>query len=176
MATGNGRAKDDKKPGVKLSPLTLKVARETMTGDLRDAALQWIKQLQKPWQQLSEADQRIVIESVTKGAAFAVARAVDILAAGDFVTIDAALEQYSEKDGLKATLTLIATDESVLALHKAKGTRVRLVVSDARPFDGERKPAKPEPDQKPIPGTEAKDAKGAPPAAAPAPAEGAPAA
>ena len=132
----------------------LKIATETLTGDLRDSALQWIRALEKPWPQLTERMQRDVIESVSRGAVTAASRAVEVIAAANRPTIKAELEQYVEKDGLKVTLKALATEENVIALHRAKGCRVHIVAGDVAPFVGQREDAKPDPDQGSLPGTD----------------------
>jgi hypothetical protein len=138
----------------------IEIARETLTGDLRDAALQWIRTLKKPWPALSEEDQQNVIESVTRGAAFAASRAVGIIAADKPGAVAAELEQFTAKDGLKVVLKCIENEENVVALLRAKGTRVMISSADVSHFVGERAPAMPEPDQRAIPGTEGEAAQG----------------
>lgn len=132
----------------------IEIAKDTMTGDLRDAALQWIRSLAKPWAQLPEDEQRNVIESVTRMSAMAASRAVGIIAADKPGAVEATLESYTGKDGLKLVFTCVETEANLISLLRAKGTRVMIASADPSRFIGERAQVKPEPDQRAIPGTE----------------------
>lgn len=132
----------------------IEIAKETMTGDLRDTALQWIRSLQKPWAQLGEEEQRNVISSITLGCTMAATRAVGIIAADKPGAVEATLESYTGKDGLKLVFTCVETEANLIALLRAKGTRVVIASADPARFIGERAEVKPEPDQRLIPGTE----------------------
>lgn len=128
------------------------VAKETLTGDLRDAALEWIRALPKPWAQLTEDEQTDVIESVTKRCVLAATKAVEEICADGRRVIQAEVESVTVKDGLKATVKALKTEENLLYLGMAEGSRVQIVQADLEPFSGERKPAKADPSQATLPG------------------------
>lgn len=134
------------------SPLA--IARETLTGDLRDAALQWIRALPKPWAQLTEDDQTNVIDSITKRAIEAARTAVELIAAGGRRVIQAEVESVTVKDGLKATMKCLKTEENLVYLGMSEGSRVQIVSADLEQFTGEKHEAKAEPSQGTLPGTD----------------------
>lgn len=123
----------------------------TLSGDLRDAALDWIRTLSRPWSGLVEHEQREVIDSVSKQADALVRQAVDMIAAQGADVIVASIESVTVKDGIKATIKCQKTEDDLVALGMAEGSTVRLVVLDAADFQGEREPAEPEPDQAELP-------------------------
>lgn len=126
-----------------------KIARQTMTGDLRDCLLDFLKHEKNPlpWNMQTEQQQRDAIDKVTKAVGHAVEKAVTIIAAGGRATIKAQVEQVVIKDGLKATLTMSKSDPLRHELSDAQGNVVLLVVCDKDAYEGERKAALPEPNQ-----------------------------
>ena len=132
--------------GDKKAPST--IAKETLTGDLRDAALDWIRLLKKPWPQLSEDEQRDVIESITKQAIAAATKAVEVIVADGKRVIAAEVDSVTVKDGLKAVVKCLKTEDNLVFLGMAEGARVQIVAADVEPFVGEREPAEAQPDQR----------------------------
>lgn len=128
------------------------IAKETLTGDLRDSALEWIRALPKPWAQLTEDEQTDVIESVTKRCVLAATKAVEEICADGRRVIQAEVESVTVKDGVKAVVKCIKTEENIVYLGMAEGSRVQIVQADLEPFSGERRPAKADPSQAPLPG------------------------
>lgn len=126
-----------------------KIARETMTGDLRDCLLDFLKHDKNPlpWNMQGEQQQQDAIDKVTKAVNHAVEKAVTIIAAGGRATIRATVDQVVIKDGLKATLTMSKADPLRHELSDAQGNVVLLVVCDKDAYEGERKAALPDPDQ-----------------------------
>jgi hypothetical protein len=98
-----------------------------------------------------------MIDGCNQVATHLVVQATQILAANGRPTIRAMLEQATVKDGIKAVLTMSQHDEQRHALMDAVNSPVLIVVADHAPFMGERAPAKPDPDQRSIPGTEPDD-------------------
>lgn len=127
------------------------LAKETLTGDLRDIMLRRIKALSKPWNRMSEAEQRAVISGVEFDVRGAVRRVLEVFAADGRTTIAATLEQVVFKDGIKAVLTASAFDPNRHDLADATGKKVLVVVADVDAYDGEREPAEPDPDQGELP-------------------------
>lgn len=128
---------------------TIAVARETLTGDIRDFVLDRLRHEQdkKPWHQRSEADQRDTVHSVESGVREAITKAIEILAAGGRRTIKATLDQVTVKDGVVGKLVLSRHDPLRHALFDSVGSTVLIVVADPDDFTGERAPVEIHPDQ-----------------------------
>lgn len=120
---------------------------ETLYGDLRDAILDRLRNLPKPWTALSEGQQREWISGVEQVARHTVTTAVRIVSAQGRPTIVAEVDQITAKDGLKVVLKTSRQDENIVGLNRALGKSVLIVITDADSFMGEREPAKPDPDQ-----------------------------
>lgn len=128
------------------------IARETMTGDLRDCLLDFLKHDKNPlpWNMQTEQQQRDAIEKVTKAVSHTVEKAVAIIAADGRAVIKANVDQVTVKDGIKAVLTLSKSDALRHELVDAQGDVVLLVVASKEVYEGERKAARPDPDQPPL--------------------------
>ena len=128
------------------------IARDTMTGDLRDCLLDFLKHEKNPlpWNLQTENQQRDAIEKVTSAVAMAVEKAVAIIAADGRAVIKATVDQVTVKEGIKAVLTLGKTDPLRHDLVDAQGDVVLVVVSNKDAYEGERKAALPDPDQPPL--------------------------
>lgn len=124
-----------------LDDAALKIARETLTGDIRDVILNDLKERKSnlPWNMRKEAEQEDMISQVTSLAESIVTRTVHIVAAGGRKTISAHLKKCSIQDDIQATLELSKSDESRHQLIDATGTHVLIVVADPEAFQGERK-------------------------------------
>lgn len=132
-----------------VSDNTLKLARETMTGDLRDCLLDFLKHEKNPlpWNMRTEDAQREAIEKCSRAAMAAVERAVSIIAADGRPTILATCDQVTVKDGIKAVVSLSKSDALRHELVDSQGKTVLIVVTDADRYEGEREPAVPQPNQ-----------------------------
>jgi len=113
---------------------------DTLFGDLRDAILDRLKHMPKPWTVMTESEQRDMIYGVEQVARHLVHEAVQIIAASGRPAIEARLEikiviRANRHHGLREQLL-----DSV-------GKPVLIVVADEEAYMGERAPAKPEPDQ-----------------------------
>lgn len=126
-----------------------KIARETMTGDLRDCLLDFLKHEKNllPWNMRGEAQQREVIEKVTRAVSHAVEKAVAIIAADGRSVIRGTLDKVTVKDGIKAEITMSRHDPLRHAMTDAQGNVVLMVVSNSDSYTGEKKAALPDPDQ-----------------------------
>lgn len=132
---------------------SLQLARETMTGDLRDCILDFLKHDKNPlpWNMQTEDQQADAIHKVTDAVNRAVERAVQIIAADGRQVIEAILDQVTVKDEIKAVCKVSKSNALRHDLMDATGYSVLLVVSDASAFKGERKAAKPDPNQPDMP-------------------------
>ena len=125
----------------------------TLQGDVRDCIVEVIKTRPKPWSQLSENEQRVVIQAAEYTAKKIVENAVDaIMSAGKDDPVKAILESYTEKDGIKVTLKVktMSEDDSlqaVQALHTARGKMVLLTKASPADYAGQRGDHPIDPDQ-----------------------------
>lgn len=132
-----------------LDEAALKIARETLTGDIRDLILTDLKDHKSPlpWNLRGEEAQREVIERVTNFADGLVSRIVRIVAAGGRNVVQATLAKMTVKDGIKAELELSQFDQQRHRLMDAVGASVMVVVADTEVYQGEREPVTPLKDQ-----------------------------
>lgn len=108
--------------------------------------LRAVKEMPKPWKQLTESQQDAVLAQFDYGAKQCLRQAVEIIAADERPNIKVELEQVTFKDGIKATVKMGKTGESRHQLADAVGSTVILVIADPGPFIKGEKP-KPEPQQ-----------------------------
>ena len=129
-------------PERELDAQALKIARETLTGDIRDIMLNDMKERKAglPWNLRSEAQQAEIIDQVTRMSESIVARCVAIVAAGGRKNIYAKLNKITIKDGIKAEIELPKTDEQRHTLFDSQGAMVMIVIADPEPFTAERAP------------------------------------
>jgi hypothetical protein len=124
---------------------------DTLYGDLRDAILDRLRAMPKPYTVMSEKEQGEMIEGVERVASHLVHQAVKLIAANGKPTIPATVEQCTAKDGIKVVLKVSLHDPLRYELLDAVGKPALLVVADASPYMGEDGPVKPDPDQPPLP-------------------------
>lgn len=131
----------------------LNLARETMTGDLRDCLLDFLKHDKNPlpWNMQGEEKQREIIAKVEQAVGGAVEKSVRIIASDGRPVMVAKLDQVVVKDGIKAVCHMSKLDPQRYQLMDAQGSEVLLVVTGADPYQGERKPVEISPDQKVLP-------------------------
>lgn len=137
-----------KKDDTAKAPTGTEIAKHTLTGDLRDAILQIVQTQKKPWQQLSENEQTLVVNNVQERVQHMVTKVVDIISADGRKTIIGNLVSIQVKDGFKATVSLPKDSELSHDLIDAQGSLVALVVADREAYTGEKAPAKVDKDQK----------------------------
>jgi hypothetical protein len=120
------------------------LATATLYGDVRDALLDRIKTLQKPWAQLGQFEQIELIRDCQKLARHLVVGAVDLVAANGWVIMQATLESCTVKDGIKGVLQMSRHDPQRHALVDAVGKRVFVTLADVEEHMGEKAEAKPD--------------------------------
>ena len=84
------------------NPEGAKLAKETLTGDIAAFLIDRLRQFPKPYQQMSEKEQKEQIEMAKEAARNLVSNAVNIVASAGRKTVKAKLIKYSVKDGCKA--------------------------------------------------------------------------
>lgn len=107
---------------------------EYISGDLRDAMLSYIRNLQKPWQQLTQSEQETLAMQVNQTSEYVVKEVVRVVASEGRRVINAQLEQITVKDGIKAVAKIDQHDENRHTLLDACGGRILIVLADPAPF------------------------------------------
>jgi hypothetical protein len=130
-------------------PAGILLARDTMSGDIRDLVLAEIKAARdgQPFHKLRYDEQQALIDRITARARQLVVRAVNIIATDGKRTIEAAVEKVDVKEGIKVHLKVPRTLDSLTQLGMAVGLNCQLWVADSAPYLGERQPQMGVPDQ-----------------------------
>jgi hypothetical protein len=109
--------------------------------------------MKKPWQKMTEGEQRLEIERATDKADELIQEVVDIIASGDFPVVHAIIDNYQSKNGeVKIVAKGVADDEVILNLHHAGKKPVKIVIADRNQFDQTRTNLEPDPDEPGLPG------------------------
>jgi hypothetical protein len=113
----------------------------SLVGDIRDAMMEAFKHRPKPWSQMLAGEQADVAKAMEYAAKVVVNKAVLALAAEDRPSIQAVFKGYADKAGeLTGTVKFLnVQDADVLALHRASGKTILLVVADSQAFSGQRR-------------------------------------
>ncbi len=132
------------------------LAPNTLSGDIRDAMLAWVKGLRKPYAQMNEREQRTVIADLDIAARRLVRGVIKVVAAMDHEFVEIGLAQALvkvTKDGrvIEGKFVTGFTPENHVFFGQHIGARIVIVGSSAEDYLGERAPAVPDPDQPPLP-------------------------
>lgn len=98
------------------------------------ALLNEVKQLPKPWQQVPEREQEVVIDRLRRATESAMRQAVLAIATGRFPTVPATVESVLFKDGVKAVLTLSKGAAGTHELADATGHDALVVIASVSEF------------------------------------------
>lgn len=117
-----------------------RMAADTLTGDVRDVLLQFIKweTAAKPWAQRSEDEQRKTLNRVSAVAGDVVRQVVKLVATHGMKAVPGALESVTVKDGVKASLLLAKDGDAWVHAAKHQGNAITLILADFQQFDGQR--------------------------------------
>ena len=119
---------------------------ETLTGDIRDFLLMHLRDMQKPWPQMSEREQNDKIYACENSARSMVRKAVNLITAREFDKIHVNVGKFTVKDGeIKAEFTTSATDDNLISVRHA-GLAV-LVLADPTVFEGSKPAPQADPDE-----------------------------
>ena len=143
-------SEDTDEVAVSSNDVAAKIARETLSGDIRDLILSDAKDVKSslPWHLRPEAEQREVIERVNTLAQSIVDRAVKIISADGRPTIIATIKKAgSNGEHIEAVVRINKSDPLRHALMDAVGDTVLLVVAASDIYTGEKKPVYATPDQ-----------------------------
>lgn len=145
---------DDEQDGIRTDAMEAAAERAeliagTLVGDMRDAMMEVFKHRPKPWSQMLAGEQKDVATALEYAAKRIVNSAVLALAAEDRPSIQAVFKGYADKAGeLTGTVKFLnVQDDDVLALHRASGKTILLVVADSQAFTGQRREAGVDADQ-----------------------------
>lgn len=122
----------------------------TLVGDMRDAMMEVFKHRPKPWSQMLAGEQKDVATALEYVAKRVVNTAWMLaLAAEDRPSIQAVFKGYTDNAGtLEGKVKFLnVQDDDVLALHRASGKTILLVVADSQAFTGQRREADVDADQ-----------------------------
>lgn len=119
---------------------TQEIARESMLGDLMHAILDEVKALPDVWQKLPQSKQDEVLWRIENRSKTIIGNVVSIIASDARPAIHASVESVTVKDGIKAVLTVSRSSPSRHDLVDAQGSAVMIVISDAEPYAGGKKP------------------------------------
>lgn len=129
------------------------VSLETLMGDIRDAMLSRFRSARKPWEQMSENEQREAVEAFTMTARHLVREFVSLATHFEFPRAVVTLGQVTLKDRktieAKISCENIEGYRSVLGEHV--GTDVIILAIDSETFMAARKDIAIQPDQAELP-------------------------
>jgi hypothetical protein len=111
----------------------------TLLGDVRDALLDRLRAMAKPWPQMTDAEQHDAIEGATTVAKHLVEQAVRLVAAQGFPTIGGKLVKCQIKDGMQLQVDVSRHDPQRLTVIDNVGRPVVLVVTAPELFAGEKR-------------------------------------
>ncbi len=125
-----------------MSNTNIKLAKETLTGDIRNYLIERYRMLPKPWEQMTESEQEDLVETAEKAAHHLVNQAINIIVSDGFKSIYAELDKVVVKDGIQAILKASKDSEYRHDLMDAQGASVRIIIVDTEEFEGESSPVK----------------------------------
>jgi ribosome modulation factor len=119
---------------------SMTMATETLAGDVRDFVLDMLRHEKSPlpWNVRPEAEQRGVVERVSRLATVWTGKAVRLIAGAGRQVMAGKLVQVQIKDAIRAQVDFLKSDPLRHDLMDAAGAEVLLVVSDASAFQGAR--------------------------------------
>lgn len=116
---------------------------DSLVSCLRDGMIEQFKQRRMPWGQMLAADQRDLAAALEFTAQTFARKAVAQIAARGRVSVRGKLKKFAH-DGAKIMATIeiaLTSDEVILAMNHASGKEVLIVTADADEFQGKRRDA-----------------------------------
>ncbi len=126
-----------------------RLAAETLRGDVRDAMLTLLRDMQTPFSKLSENDQSWRIEAVSRLAEKVVRDSIRIVANQGFPHVEVLVRNKGKFAGGSMELSMTApfsVENATKLSDYGVGTAI-LVLAEPGEFFGERRTARPQPDQ-----------------------------
>jgi len=114
------------------------IAEKTMLGDLRDVVLDIFKHEEniKPWQELTESEQRELAERVENRVRDSIKQAVGYIASNGYSTIQAELEKVTIKDQYQCVINVSKHIDERHQLADAAGGMILITVANDEAFLG----------------------------------------
>lgn len=125
----------------------IEVSEQTMLGDLMKCVIEQVKVLPKPWDALSEDEQREYLDRVDLQVADAVRQAISIINSQGNISVPAKVESVTYKDGCKVVLKAVGDITNTIHLAEAEGSFVNVIIPADGLINDNGKP-EPEPDQR----------------------------
>lgn len=124
---------------------------ENMLGDLMHCIIDLAKALPKPWQQLTESQQRAWLSTVQVQCQQAIENAITLLASKDWPATTATVDTVTFKPGgVKAALKIAHATQHAHQIADCAGQQVLIIICDPEEFTSGAGKPEPEPDQKSI--------------------------
>ena len=122
---------------------------ETLRGDVRDVMLGRIRTAQKPWQQMTEAEQRDLASAIDMAAGDMVRRTVRLLTSYEWPHAVVSLGEVKIKGekGIEAKVSCANIEHNRTVLGEHVGSYVTMLMVDSDTFMAERAPVQIDPDQ-----------------------------
>lgn len=129
---------------------------DTLMGDLRDVLLGRIRILQKPWQQMTEADQTDLANAMELVSKDIIRRTVRALNAVEWphTAVELGEVKIGGSKGIEAKITCSNIEHNRTVLGEHVGQHIMVLMVDSDRFMGQRNPPPVEKDQPDLPGTE----------------------
>lgn len=115
---------------------------KTLTGDIRDFLLTWVRSMQKPFEAMSESDQRDLISAVEGSARELVGGVIAVVSGRGFEKAFVKLGKFSVGDGIEAKIITDRSERNLLNFNDFAGRSAMLIFADPAEFDGARAPAR----------------------------------
>jgi hypothetical protein len=125
----------------------IEIAETTLLGDLMKCIIEQVKVLPKPWEALSENEQREYLDRVDLQVADAVRQAISIISSQGHNMVPAKVDSVTYKDGCKVVLKALGGIEHTIHLVEAEGAIVNVIIPASELLNDNGKP-EPEPDQR----------------------------
>ena len=126
------------------------IAADTIRGDVRDFMLDLFKNRPKPWQQMSEQEQRDLVLQCSEHAEDIIDRVALLISTAGQKSIQGKLAQFTVKDGIKAQVEFLSSGETLEFLGAHQGGIIRIVAADTEEFKGQRADADIDRDEPPL--------------------------
>lgn len=125
----------------------IQVSEQTMLGDLMKCVIEQVKVLPKPWDALSENEQREYLDRVDLQVADAVRQAIQIISSQGHNMVPAKVDSVTYKDGCKVVLKALGGIEHTIHLAEAEGQIVNVIIPAGELMNDSGKPEA-DPDQR----------------------------
>lgn len=103
------------------------IAAEELCKNLLESLLLQIKQMRRPWQEMTQVEQEDVIESLRRNVLTATGSAVRLIASNGAISVVGTLDQVTIKEGVKAQITIPKDSENLTELFDAVSNSVMIV-------------------------------------------------